>query len=75
MCSWNLVRTRNLLIIFRMGNGNFQYYQDKQALTLDVRVGDNSGHLSKSLRYFSSKSGIPQKFAVPWLGFYFLKAA
>jgi hypothetical protein len=35
----------------------------------------NTGHLSKLLRYFSSKSGLPPEAAVPWKAVYDRNAA
>jgi hypothetical protein len=51
----------------RPGNDRFQYFPDLQVKFLNVRVGFDTGHPSESLRYFSGRTGIPQKLTVPMI--------
>jgi hypothetical protein len=48
-------------------NGDFQYVPDLQEKVLNVRVGFNTGHLTKSLRNYFVNVRSPAEVAIPWL--------
>jgi hypothetical protein len=51
-------------------NVRFQYVPDLHREIPNGRVLGNSGHPSKSLRYFLGRTGIHPEFAVPCPGLY-----
>ena len=59
-------------IVYRIQplKGYFQDFQDLQQLSLNGEFVVVTSHPTKSLRYYSGRTGIPPEAAVLWPGFY-----